>query len=106
MIKQLKNELNVIKQKNDELEKENNLLKSDLEMSNSQNEDYIIKLADLNSLYQEVCDRNIILEKICKQQNKDQSMLENDFSSQRSNKNHLENFLTSGEGDQGEESSN
>ena len=60
------------------------MLKSDFEFMRQKNEEYIIKLADINSLYQEACDRNRMLEKICKR-NTDQK-LEEEFSSQKSSR--------------------
>ena len=74
------------------------LLKCDIELTRFKNEEYVIKLADINSLYQEVCDRNMILEKISKYNKLNQENEE--FSSKKyfycNIRNHLENFLTSG----------
>jgi len=66
------------------------MLKSDVEITRIKNEEYIIKLADINSLYQEVCERNQLLEKVSKQ---GKTAQDEDYISQNNN---LENFLTSG----------
>jgi len=74
------------------------MLKSDLDIFRTKNEEYIIKLSDMNSLYQEVCDRNQMLEKLSKQAKVGN---EEDYAS---SKNHLANFLTSGSAIHDEES--
>jgi len=51
-------------------------------MARIKNEEYIINIADLMSSYQEVCDRNKLLEKLSKHC-KD---LEDEFNSQKSNR--------------------
>ena len=78
--KKIKNELSQITQKSYENEKENEMLKSDIEYTRIKNEEYIIKIAEINSLYQESCDRNIILEKISKYSKLNHD--NDDFSSQ------------------------
>ena len=58
------------------------MLKSDFEMITLKNEDYLIKLAEMMSRYQEVCDRTLLLEKISKQKRD----YEDEFNSQKSQK--------------------
>ena len=56
------------------------MLKSDIEFTRIKNEEYIIKIADISSLYQEICDRNIFLEKVSKNSKNQEN---DDFASQK-----------------------
>jgi len=92
VIFKLKTDFQNLEEKNEKLLKENMMLKSDLEIIQLKNEECIIKIAEFDMHYKEVCERNIMLEKLLKKGSND--IYDQDYKSKKE-KETLENLFSS-----------
>jgi len=82
VIFKLKTDFQNLEEKNEKLLKENMMLKSDLEIIQlKKNEECIIKIAEFDMHYKEVCERNIMLEKLLKKGSND--IYDQDYKSKK-----------------------